>query len=183
MVAGLTHDIKLSDFDTRNARGFMYSRDRRTRHRRFMVREAPGAPERGMTMGEMTQAEQSPVYELVHYVDFWGKGIGGRRWIDPEDRGKLKISKKILTYPRGSLLPAKELRNTTLSSAADEKIPTGFAVAPRDTSSGATGGYEETELWAFVGRDVYSGGDDNWTLETDPQALAVYYRNGVTFGK
>jgi len=148
-----------------------------------MVREAPGAPERGMTMGEMTQAEQSPVYELVHYVDFWGKGIGGRRWIDPEDRGKLKISKKILTYPRGSLLPAKELRNTTLSSAADEKIPTGFAVAPRDTSSGATGGYEETELWAFVGRDVYSGGDDNWTLETEPQALAVYYRNGVTFGK
>lgn len=183
MVSGLTHDIVLSDYDTRNSRGYMYSRDRSSRHRRFLVREAPGAPERGMTMGEMTQAEQSPVYELIHYVDFFGKGIGGRKWINQEDRGKLKISKKILTYPRGTLLPAKELRSTTVSAAADEAIPTGFAVAPRDTSSGSTGGYEETELWAFIGRDVYSGGDNNWTRETEPQAIAVYYRNGVAFGK
>jgi hypothetical protein len=134
-------------------------------------------------MGEMTQAEQSPVYELVHYVDFWGKGIGGRKWINPEDRGKLRISKKILTYPRGSLLPSKELLDTDLSAVADENIPTGFAVVPRDTSSGLTGGFEETELWAFVGRDVYSGGDNNWTRETEPAAISVYYRNGVAFGK
>jgi hypothetical protein len=183
MVSGLTHDTVLSDHDARNARGFMYSRDRRTRHRRFVVQEAPGAPARGMTMGEMTQAEQSPVYELLHYVDFFGRGIGGQKWINMGDRGKLKISKKILTYPKGTLLPSRELRNTTLSSAADEKVPSGFAVTPRDTSSGATGGYEETELWAFVGRDIYSGGDDDWTLETEPQAIAVYYRNGAAFGK
>lgn len=177
-----THDVVLMDYDRRNPRGFMYSRTQVKRKRAFISRDAESIPPRGMTMGEMTQAEQGPTYELKHYVDFFAKGIGGRRWLNVEDRGKLKISKRIQTYPKGTLRPGQEVRDTTLNSAPNLYSPSGFAVTPRDSSSGLTGGYEETELWAFVGRDVYSGGDDNWTLETEPQSLDLYYKNGTAFG-
>ena len=179
-VAGVTHDIVMEDFDARHRRGYMLMRDRRG-NRVFSVREAEPIARRQLTMGEITQAED-PSYNLTWFMDSWIKGIGGLNWRTTEDRGKLQSSKKIETYPRGTLRPSRELRSTTLSASPGTFAPTGFAVAPRDTSSGLTGGYEETELWAFVGGYTYSGGDDNWTRETRPQN-DINYKNGVNFGK
>jgi len=61
-------------------------------------------------------------------------------------------------------------------------VPSGFATAPRDTSSSLTGGFEETELWAFIGGFTYSGGDDNWVRGTRPQN-SINYRNGTNYDK
>jgi hypothetical protein len=133
-------------------------------------------------MGELTQSEDPPTISLTWFQDTWIKGIGGKDFRVPEDRGKLATSKKIETYPYGTLRPAREMTSSTLSAAPDAYVPAGFAAAPRDTSSSLTGGFEETELWAFVGGYTYSGGDNNWTRETQPQA-SIFYRNGTAFGK
>ena len=180
-AAGVTHDIVLEDYDARHRRGFMYARDRRGR-RPFDTREAQPIAPRQLTMGELTQSEDPPTISLTWFQDSWIKGIGGKNFRVPEDRGKLATSKKIETYPYGTLRPARELTSTTLSAAPDAYVPSGFVVAPRDTSSALTGGFEETEIWAFVGGYTYSGGDNNWTRETQPQA-SIFYRNGTAFGK
>lgn len=177
-VAGRTHDYVLEDYDARNRRGFMAMRDRRG-NRIFAIQDAQAIAQRQLTMGELTQAED-PAFNLTWFQDTWIKGIGGLNWRTTEDRGKLQDATKIETFPRGTLRPAREPRVATLSSAPNTYAPSGFAVAPSDTAPGT--GFE-TELWAFVGRDVYSGGDNNWTLETEPQAIDVYYRNGVNFDK
>ena len=179
--AGVTHDLVLEDYDARHRRGFMYAKGRNGR-RPFDSREAQPIAPRQLTMGELTQSEDPPTISLTWFQDTWIKGVGGKDFRRPEDRGKLATAKKIETYPYGTLRPGRELRSSTLSAAPDAYAPSGFAVAPRDTSSSLTGGYEETELWAFVGGYTYSGGDDNWTRETQPQA-SIYYKNGTNFGK
>ena len=149
--------------------------------RAFATREARPIAPRTLSMGELTQAESPPEIDLIWFMDDWIGGIGGQNYRNTGDRRKLGSAKKILTYPYGTLRPARELRATTLSAAPDNYFPSGFAVAPNDASPGSLG--VVNELWAFVGRDVYSGGDDNWTLETEPQALSVFYRNGLQFDK
>ncbi len=178
-----THDCVMQDFDTRHRRGFMYFRDRNGK-RPFVISEAQPIARRQLTMGELTQAEDNPVIKLTIFMDTWIKGTGGLLWRRAEDRGKLQSSKKIETYPRGTLRPARELRTTTVDSNPTTNAPSGFAVAPFDTAPDA--GFE-TEIWAFVGREPYSldsGSLDNvWTKETAPQAIDVYYKNGVPFDK
>lgn len=177
--AGVTHDYVMEDFDTRHSRGYMAMRDRRG-NRIFVIREAQAIAPRQLTMGEFTQQEEGPTYKLTWYQDTWIKGIGGLRWRDAEDRGKLQSAVKIETYPRGTLRPAREVIVSTNDTAATTKHPTGFAVAPSDLAPGT--GFE-TEIWSFQGREPYSGGDDNWVKETAPQAIDVYYRNGIAFDK
>jgi hypothetical protein len=184
-AAGITHDIVLEDYDARHRRGFMYARGRRGR-RPFDTREAQPIAPRQLTMGELTQSEDPPTIALNWFQDSWIKGIGGKNFRVAEDRGKLATSKKIETYPYGTLRPAREMTSTTLDATpgADSTfyVPSGFAVAPRDTSSGLTGGFEETELWAFIGGFTYSGGDDNWVRGTRPQN-SINYRNGTNYDK
>jgi len=183
--AGVTHDLVLEDYDARHRRGFMYARARGGR-RPFDVREAQPIASRQLTMGELTQSEDPPTIALNWFQDTWIKGIGGKNFRVPEDRGKLATSNKIETYPYGTLRPAREMTSTTLGSTpgADSTfyLPTGFAVAPRDTSSALTGGFEETEIWSFIGGFTYSGGDNNWVRGTRPQDY-INYRNGTAFGK
>ena len=184
-AAGVTHDIVLEDYDARHQRGFMYARDRRGR-RPFDTREAQPIAPRQLTMGELTQSEDPPTIALNWFQDSWIKGIGGKNFRVPEDRGKLATSKKIETYPYGTLRPARELTSTTLdavpSADSTSYIPSGFVAAPRDTSSGLTGGFEETEIWSFIGGFTYSGGDDNWVRGTRPQN-DINYRNGTNYDK
>lgn len=177
--AGVTHDIVLEDYDSRHRRGFMQSR--RNGRRIFQTGEAHPIASRTLAMGEFTQAEFPPEIELVWFMDSWIGGIGGKNFRNPEDKFRLGSAKKIATYPYGTLRPSRELRVSTLSSAPDNFFPSGFAIAPNDASPGSSGVINE--LWAFVGRDVYSGGDDNWTLETEPQALSLFYQNGLQYDK
>ena len=184
-AAGVTHDLVLEDYDARHKRGFMYARNRRGR-RPFDTREAQPIAPRQLTMGELTQSEDPPTIALNWFQDSWIKGIGGKNFRIAEDRGKLATSKKIETYPYGTLRPGRELTSTTLdavpSADSTSYIPSGFVAAPRDTSSGLTGGFEETEIWAFIGGFTYSGGDDNWTRGTRPQN-DINYRNGTNYDK
>ncbi len=183
MPSTSTHDVVMEDFDTRHRRGYMYFRGRNG-HRPFVISEAQPIARRQLTMGELTHAEDNPAIKLTIFMDTWIKGIGGLLWRNAEDRGKLQSSKKIETYPRGTLRPARELRTTTVDTAATTNAPSGFAVAPFDTAPDAD---FETEIWAFVGREPYSldsGSLDNvWTKETAPQANDTYYKNGVPFDK
>jgi len=96
--AGVTHDLVLEDYDARHRRGFMYARARGGR-RPFDVREAQPIAPRQLTMGELTQSEDPPTIALNWFQDTWIKGIGGKNFRVPEDRGKLATSKKIQTYP------------------------------------------------------------------------------------
>jgi len=182
----VTHDLVMQDFDTRHRRGYMYFRDRNGR-RPFTIRDAQPIARRQLTMGELTHAEDNPAIKLTILMDRFIKGIGGLLHRIPEDRGKIQSSKKIETYPRGTLRPARELRTTTVSpvdTAPTTNAPSGFAVAPYDTAQDAD---FETEIWAFIGREPYSldsGANDNvWTKETAPQANDTYYKNGVPFDK
>ena len=178
-TAGITHDAVLQDYDSRHSRGFMLVQ--KNGQRVFSTREARPIAPRTLSMGELTQAEAPPEIELIWFMDDWIGGIGGENYRNLGDRRKLGTAKKILTYPYGTLRPTRELRASTLSSAPDNYFPSGFAVAPNDATPGTAG--VVNELWAFVGRDVYSGGDDNWTLETEPQALSLFYQNGLQFDK
>jgi hypothetical protein len=172
--AGITHDFSLSEFDGGNKFGLMATRGRNGR-RPFSIEDARTIRNRQLAMGELTEAELPAEIEQVWSADDWTLGIGGV--IHRKDPRKVAITKKVDISEPGLIRLAREIRNTTLSSNPNNFEPSGFAIASRDTA-GLT-----SELFAFVGRDVYSGGDDNWTLETEPQAVDVYYQNGVQFGK
>lgn len=173
--SGVTHDISLANPDGRGKLGLMYPRSKRG-NRPFSIEDAQTIRARQLAMGELTEAELPAEIEQVWTAQDWTLGIGGT--LHRKDPRKVAVTKKVDTSEPGIMRLARELRNTTLNSAPNAYEPTGFAVAPFDT--GGTGALA-MELWAFVGRDVYSGGDDNWTLETEPQNLDVYYRNGVQY--
>ena len=172
----VTHDIVLEEYDGGNRTGFMLKRDK-DGLRDFSVRDAETIRPRTLTMGEMTQAEFPPQLEVVWYEEDWSLGLGGKN--HRLDSKRVQTTQKMDLSEPGVMQPARELRSSTLSSAPDKYYPSGFAIAPNDATPGTSGINMQT--WAFVGRDVYSGGDDNWTLETEPQNLDVYYRNGIQF--
>ena len=174
--AGKTHDLTLADNDGRRKFGLMLPRNRNG-NRPFSIEDAQTIRARQLAMGELTEAELPAEIEQVWSAADWTLGIGGR--LHRDDPRKVALSKKVDTSEPGIMRLAREIRDTTLSSAPDAYEPSGFAIAPFDT--GGTGALA-MELWAFVGRDVYSGGDDNWTIGTEPQALDVYYRNGIQYG-
>ncbi len=172
--AGITDDFTLSEFDGGNKFGLMATRGR-SGHRPFSIDDARTILNRQLAMGELTEAELPAEIEQVWSMDDWSLGIGGV--VYRKDPRKAAITKKMDTSEPGLIRLARAIRDTTLSTTPANFEPSGFAIASRDTA-GLT-----SELWAFVGREVYSGGDDNWTSESVPQAVDVYYQNGVQFSK
>jgi len=173
--AGVTHDISLADSDGRRKFGLMLARTRNG-NRSFSIEDSQTIRARQLAMGELTEAELPAEIEQVWTAKDWTLGIGGR--LHRDDPHTVALTKKVDVSEPGIMRLAREIRNTTLSSAPDAYEPSGFAIAPNE-AGGTTA--LNMQLWAFVGRDVYSGGDDNWTLETEPQALDVYYRNGIQY--
>ena len=170
--AGTTDDFTLSEFDGGNKFGLMTARPR-SGHRPFSIDDARTILNRQLAMGELTEAELPAEIEQVWSMDDWSLGIGGV--VHRKDPRKAAITKKVDISEPGIIRLARAIRDTTLSASPNSFEPSGFAIASRDTA-GLT-----SELWAFIGRDVYSGGDDNWTLEAEPQAVDVYYQNGVQY--
>jgi hypothetical protein len=170
--AGTTHDITIEESNERNRRGFMLTRDRRGK-RRMRIQDGQTISPRVMSMGEMTQAEFPPELELIWFQENWQAGIGGiTHRLNPNS---LASSAKIDATEYGKIKLSRELRSTTLNSAPNHYQPSGFAVTQSETTNAP-------RLWAFIGRDVYSGGDDNWTLATEPYNAAVFYKNGLQYG-
>jgi len=173
-AAGITDDFTLSEFDGGNKFGLMATRGKNGR-RPFSIEDARTILNRQLAMGELTEAELPAEIEQVWSMDTWDLGIGGV--VHRKDPRKVAITKKVDVSEPGLIRLAREIRSSTLSSDPNNFEPSAFAIAARDTA-GLT-----SELFCGVGRDIYSGGDDNWTLETEPQAVDVYYQNGVQFGK
>lgn len=165
MVAGIIYDISLEDTDNSNQTGLMIVRDRRL-IRRFGLQDAQTIQERQLTMGEFTEAEADPkLRQFWTQANFRG-GLGGVGF--SADPFSYASGSKVTTAIDGILKLSHELKTTTVDTAPNEYVPSGFAEVG-------------TERWAFVGRDVYQWNytDMDWDIGTEPQASAVLYRNGV----
>ena len=178
--AGITDDFTLSEFDGGNKFGLMAARTKSGR--RFVIQDATVIRNRQLAMGELTEAELPAEIEQVWAADDWTLGIGGIN--QRKDPFKVAITKKVDLSEPGLMRLARELRATTYDSNPTNFEPTGFAIAPFDTGGTAA---LTMQIWAFVGREPYSltisGDDTAWVKETAPQALDVYYRNGIQFSK
>jgi len=175
--AGISYDFTLEEHDETQRRGFMFARDRQGR-RLFKRQDAETIRPRILSMGELTQSELPPELELTWFQEDWALGIGGiNHRLDPK---KLANAQRIDTSVTGLFRLARELRTTTVDSAPDSYEPSGFALAPDPT---ATNGLDPV-LWGFVGRDVYTWNttDTDWDIGTEPQAVDVFYKNGIQFG-
>ena len=166
--AGVTHDLTIEDVAGTNRKGFMVIRDRNLL-RRFGFEDAQTIQDRQLTMGQLTESEADPRIAKPWTRGNWLGGIGGV--FSADDPFKVAISTKIDTSLDGFIKLARELKTTTVDTAPDEHVPSGFAIVG-------------TEVWGFVGRDVYQWDYVNldWNIGTEPQASAVIYRNGVQFG-
>ena len=172
-TAGVTHDITIEDSDNRNRRGFMLARDRRGR-RSWQIRDGQTIAPRQLTMGELSQAEFPAELELIWYQDNWQGGVGGvNHKLHPT---KLASALKIDASEYGLLRLGKQVKATTVSGGnPDNYNPSGFALTPGAANNNML-------LWAFIGRDIYHGGDDNWTFSGEPQAIACFYKNALQYG-
>lgn len=163
-TAGVTHDLTIATI------GFMLWRGRNGR-RAYSIVDAQTLNPRVLSMGELTQAEFPPEIQQFWTQEDWRGGIGGLT--HRQDPSMLAISVKMDASTRGKLLPARELRVTTIDPAdanPDNFKPSGFATVG-------------TEVWSSMGRDVYVWDYTNtrWDIQTEPQAANVTYHNGVEF--
>lgn len=138
------------------------------RPRKFMLGDAKTLEPRVLSMGELTEAEFPPQYSLYFSESDWRGGIGGE--FHKSTPLQLATSVKIDASVLGKLQLAREVKSTTVGSNPDNYKPSGFAIVG-------------TEVWAFIGRDVYiwNYGTTSWDIMTEPQAANVTYRNGVEF--
>ena len=172
-TAGVTHDITIEDSDNRNRRGFMLARDRRGR-RSWQIRDGQTIAPRQLTMGELSQAEFPAELELIWYQDNWQGGVGGVN--HKLHSTKLASALKVDASEYGLLRLGKQVKATTVSGGnPDVYNPSGFALTPGASSNNML-------LWAFIGSNTYSGGDDNWTHSSEPQNLTCFYKNALQYG-
>jgi hypothetical protein len=148
--------------------GYMLNRDQNG-HRGWGVKDAQTIVGRFLTQEQLTQAQLPPDLELVQFQDNWRKGIGGLR--DRKHKDFLANSTKIDITEEGVIKLARNLVATTVDSAPDLRNATGFMVSG-------------TQLWSFIGRDVYSWDftNKNWDIQTEPVAAARIYRRGIHLG-
>ena len=120
--------------------------------------------------GFSIQDIETPVpRKLTWTQEDWRGGLGGR--IDRLDPKRYASAVKIDATQEGVLQLARDLIVTTDDFAPTAYKPGGFAIVG-------------TEIWSFQERDVYSltYATNVWVKGTAPQAVAVIYRNGVTYG-
>ena len=170
--AGVTHDITLEDVDGSNRTGLMLARAKGRRG--WTIGDRNVVAERTLTRGAMLFSEFPPDVEMNIVQHSWFGGVGGltetRAVEDLSEIHFLADANKVDATLDGRLRPAQELRITTVDGAADAVRPSGFARVG-------------TELWAFIGRDVYTWDftNANWDIGTEPVAAANIYRNGVEY--
>ncbi len=164
--ANITHDLTIETL-AGTAIGFMLAANAEG-IRGHQVNDAETIQKRQLTMGELTEAESPPDIALIWSQEDWRLGLGGiNHRTDPK---KIAFGTKIDTTETNKIRPGRELISTTVDSAASDIFPNGFARVG-------------TEIWAFIGRDVYSWDytNLNWDIGTEPAATATIYRNGIEF--
>ena len=171
-TAGYSHDITIANSDsTTNKRGFMLAR--RNGQRRYGLADYRTLVPRQLTMGELTAAEFPVEIEALWAQENWQAGMGlVNQRLGNGQYGIAQGVKMDCSSPSGIIRVARELISPTApATAPDNYKPSGFAQVG-------------TEIWAFVGRDVYTWDYTNklWVIGTEPLAVAHIYRNGVVLG-
>ena len=166
VTAGVTHDVVIEDVDGSNQRGFMLARQ--NGRRSYSMVDAQTIGPRVATEGEFTQAQFPPEVAQYWYQQDWRAGIGGI--YHRQHPNQLADATMIDTTAEGIIRPARTTIVPTVDTNPDNYVPSGFAVVG-------------TEVWAFIGRDVYSHNFalNTWLIGTEPAASDHIYRNGVVF--
>ena len=148
--------------------GYMLWKDRSGR-RTYAVQDATTISPRFLTEEQITQSQLPADIALTFPQTNWRRGIGGIRF-DAKDPDVLADGTRVDVTEQGVLKLARETTASTVDSAPNEYVPSGFAVSG-------------TQLWAFIGRDTYSWDFTNktWDIQTEPFAAARIYRSGVNF--
>ena len=150
--------------------GYMLWKDRSGR-RTYTVQDATTISPRFLTEEQITQSQLPPDIALTFPQTNWRRGIGGIRF-DAKDPDVLADGAQVDVTEQGVLKLARETAASTVKSGdnPNEYVPSGFAVSG-------------TQLWAFIGRDVYSWDftDKEWDIQTEPFDAVRIYRNGVNF--
>ncbi|MBM3946485.1 MAG: hypothetical protein FJ315_03675 [SAR202 cluster bacterium] len=123
---------------------------------------------RFLTEAQLSEQQFDPTVDYPWTQTDWSVGMGGVE--DRDHPRKLGSGYRIDTSDPGKIKPSRRAVTTTLNATATSHRVTGFAIVG-------------TEVWAFVGREVYSrnSGNSNWTQATTPEAATKIYRNGVSF--
>ena len=148
--------------------GYMLWKDRSGR-RTYSVQDASTISPRFLTEEQITQSQLPADIALTFPQTNWRRGIGGIRF-EAKDPDVLADGAQVDVTEQGVLKLARENTASTVDSAPDEYVPSGFAVSG-------------TQLWAFIGRDTYSWDfpNKNWDKQTLPFDVPRIYRNGVNF--
>jgi len=155
--------------------GYMLWKDRSGR-RTYAVQDASTISPRFLTEEQITQSQLPADIALTFPQTNWRRGIGGIRFDakDPDvlaDGAQVDVTEQgVLKLARDTVAPGEDARHVVPASLPNEYVPSGFAVSG-------------TQLWAFIGRDVYSWDFTNkkFVKQTLPFAAARIYRNGVNF--
>ena len=163
-VAGRTHDITLSTVGG-TALGFMLYR--KNGRRGYVIQDAPTIQPASPSLGELREAQFVPEISMLASETNWQGGIGGDN--HETHPFQLATAVKIDASVFGKLQNAKEVTVTTVDTQPDVYKASGFALVG-------------TEVWSFVGRDVFSrNAATTWAIATEPVNAANIYRNGVEF--
>ena len=162
-----THDITIEDASAGTPKvGLMLARQ--NGQRRFGIKDYETIAPRLLTTQELDAAQLPPQVELTWFQEDWRAGLGGRNHrLDPK---KYALGYKIDATVEGQIQLARDLIVTTDDAAPTAYKPSGFAISG-------------TGVWSFQERDVYllTYATNQWVKKTQPQNVAVVYRNGVNF--
>lgn len=164
-----THDITIEDASAATPiYGYMLAQ-KRNGASGLLLRDFRSLAPRTLSEGQISEAQFDPAVEYIWTQTDWSLGLGGINERDAPN--KLGSGYKVDTSQPGRIILARDLVSAgTLDFAATSHRPTGFAIVG-------------TEVWAFIGRDVYSltFATNAWVRGTVPEAAAKIYRNGVNF--
>ena len=164
-----THDLTLEDASAATPIfGYMLAK-RRNGASGLTLRDFRSIAPRYLAEAQLTEAAFDPAVEYIWTQTDWSLGLGGLN--ERDHPNKLGSGFKVDASEPGKLKLARDMVSAgTLDFAATAHRPTGFAIVG-------------TEVWAFIGRDVYSltFATNAWVRGTVPEAAAKIYRNGVHF--
>ena len=165
-IAGSDYDYTIEDKSAGTPiYGFMLGPRGKSRTR---LADYPAIAPRVLSQGEFTHAEAPPGVELSWHEEDWRGGVGG--YLERLHPGSYATGLKVEPDDEGKMVLARDVISTTLDLNPAVFMPSGFAKVG-------------TEVWAFIGREVYSrdSGGTAWTQGVQPENVLKIYKSGVEF--
>ena len=168
MPSIFTHDCTIEDRSAATPiYGYMFAKQRNGAPR-FSIGEHRAVAPRVLTDAQLSESQFDPTVDFPWTQADWSIGFGATDARLHENR--LGSGYKVDTSEPGKITLARAVFNRALDVAASSHRVTGFAIVG-------------TEVWVFVGRDVYSWDQAGlqWDIGVEPEAVVKIYRNGVSF--